>query len=866
MRLTLRTMLAYMDDILEPADHQDIGQKIEESEFATNLLHRVRDVTRQTRMAAPKVSGRGMGIDPNTVAEYLDNVLSGERVPDFEKVCLESDVHLAEVAACHQILSLVLGEPAEVDPDLRRRMYEIVERSGESSSDELDEIAPARVKAESLPAAAAIQAAAADEDRAVPARRLEVPEYLRSERRSPFWPIAITAVLVLCLLGAVYMALFGPDINPALKWLRGEKAAPVVAQNGNNASGNGAPATNSAVTNGTAPSNNGAITGPAPATNNVASNSGMPAPTSPTMRPPALRIGTATTPASATQPAVATGPALPPPVAVAPAGNAATPPASAVATQPPPASPPPGPGRIVGPAPANVLAGGPIATPGGASAAPAGASIPPAAGSNAVPPIPPPVAGGSAPAASNNPFANSPTASTAAPTPPPVSERLGRLVSDEELLLRLPAGQGDWQRVSPGVTLGMRDRLLALPTFHPLIALSTGVTLKLMPETIVDLDGYDAAGLPVVRVEFGRAVLATSGKPEQRVKLALGDTLGTLTFFDPDATAAVEVRHILRPGIDPQSEPSRVSVVLYATAGQIDWTGTLGAAGASRAVAPVSQPFDLPNGGKMTAPSRLVLAGSSANLSGGEHELPHWYVNEPMGTWDSLASKFMNRTLSGTTSVGVGLKELVEHRRAENRSLAARSMALIDEFDPFALLLNDPDQRAVWPVEVESLQAAIARSPATAGKVRAMLEKERGKDGDDLYRLLWGYNKDQLQSGSAAALVDYLDNDSLDFRVLAIYNLQQITGKTHQYNPQETPAIRAPSVRDWRNDLKDGRIVPKGSPPSKSEASAARPPSAPTESDAARGLEPPSQPSGIRPASPIQPTPPLPPPPNPGQD
>src|SRR6185503_13312006 len=126
MRLTLRTMLAYLDNVLEPADAEVLGQKINESDFASGLVERIKGVLRKVRMDAPKLDGKGMGNDANTVAEYLDSSLPQDRIGDFERVCLESDKHLSEVASCHQILTLVLGKPAEVPLELRERVYALI--------------------------------------------------------------------------------------------------------------------------------------------------------------------------------------------------------------------------------------------------------------------------------------------------------------------------------------------------------------------------------------------------------------------------------------------------------------------------------------------------------------------------------------------------------------------------------------------------------------------------------------------------------------------------------------------------------------------------------------------------------------------
>src|SRR5688500_13622937 len=116
LRLTLRTLLAYLDDTLPPAEARDIGQRLGENEAIQKLVDRIRTVTRRRRLMAYDPEPEHATIEPNDIAEYLDNVLDADRVTELERLCLESDTTLAEVACVHQILSMVLGAPAEVSP------------------------------------------------------------------------------------------------------------------------------------------------------------------------------------------------------------------------------------------------------------------------------------------------------------------------------------------------------------------------------------------------------------------------------------------------------------------------------------------------------------------------------------------------------------------------------------------------------------------------------------------------------------------------------------------------------------------------------------------------------------------------------
>ncbi len=122
MRLTLRTLLAYRDRVLSPGDREDLHSRVQKSEPASNLLRRIDSVASQKNLGAPQPIGTGLGSDPNSVSEYLDDVMPAAQVPEMEVVCLNSDVQLGELAQCHTILSSAVLQQIDVPQPLYDRV------------------------------------------------------------------------------------------------------------------------------------------------------------------------------------------------------------------------------------------------------------------------------------------------------------------------------------------------------------------------------------------------------------------------------------------------------------------------------------------------------------------------------------------------------------------------------------------------------------------------------------------------------------------------------------------------------------------------------------------------------------------------
>ncbi|MFO0871261.1 MAG: hypothetical protein U0935_20240 [Pirellulales bacterium] len=728
MRLTLRTLLAYLDDLLDASDAVEMGKRIDENKVATELVHRIRTRMRLLRLGAPKIDGKGIGVDPNSVAEYLDNTLPPERVLDFEKVCLESDVHLAEVASCHQILAAVLDKPAAVDTTLRLRMYNLIDLDGAPSAtgvevpDLSDLVAPPPTVTTAAPprvSAPPAPSAAPPTPPPVSAASPAASGSSATGSASRGWLYLAVSLATVFLLVLGGLRALGPfDRTHPLASLVGASRTP------------GGDGREVARAGGKGTADDGATSGTTSAT---ADSTG------------------ATAPGGATGPGE-TAPADKVPAGDAPAGDAS--PAAAPGTATPAAEPAAKPGTEA------------------ADGKPGDEGKPEPDGT----PIPPPLA----------PDNGKPAGGIPGDGP----GELGRFLSEEHLMVRRSPSDNLWYRLARGTRILDGDHLISLPVFRPQLLLTTGAQAMVVGEASLRFRGLENGETPELTIEYGRLLLASSGRPGSTVQLNLAGEDGVLRFTDVDAEAAVEVARFRSPGEDPLTTPPQVVVSISSRKGKTTWKGM---SGEETLIASGSTAQFIPGGTVMVAPAPD----------------PYWIVPPKMGELDRQASEQLVGFLRLDRPVTLSLEELSDFRKTEVRSLAARCLGVLGQFDALWGELGNDKQYSYWDEACDALRDAIARSEEDALEVRRSLDRQRKRQANDLFRLLRGYDPQQLAQGGAAQLVDFLDHEDLDLRVLAFENLRRITESTHNYRPEKPAEARKIQVQEWRKQLKEGRIVYK---------------------------------------------------------
>jgi hypothetical protein len=752
MRLTLRTLLAWMDRVLAPEDQRDLGEKVATSGVAPRLADRVRAAVAHPRLAAPKPDGHGLADDPNTAAEYLDNVLAADRLEAFERICIESDVHLAEVASCHGILAEItrgVADDERIDEAARRRL--LAAMTTKAAMLGVDVAAAVAPQAPPRPSAAGKSAAAVDDSSARPAANAaKAPREKPMRRRAPLaaWLAAGVAVLLLVALGGVFAWSLARTSG-------GRREVATVTDSEK-----------------PKPSQPGGVMPAAPAAD---------APVVPradaTARPelPAASAGgesaeTAATPAAQPPAGTAPGPPEPP---TPPPGAAVE---SSSATPPPASQGPLGDALVI------------VAPPPRAPA-----NEPPGAAAAVAPAVPPPAA---------------------AAIEPPQAPAVGR-ASPGDVLLRRTAGEppSPWQMLAEGEVPGEGDELLAPPWCHPQFAYGD-VMLRLEPNTRAVLV-RDSDGTPRLEVVFGRAV-AWSETTDATLGISAGGLVGVATAGPgrPIGIELELGREPGTDPATRESRRRALVVTSVGEAAWTQTAGDGGPA--DDPLAGIGPETMLParRAVRWTSDEPKVAAVEPAPADATWVRGAAGVDRTQRAAADALAARLAAGGPLEQTLLAMAAEPRAENRMIAVATLALLGeyeplMAqLVEESDRRMLYEGQ------WKtLEAMTVPLALARGANAAGRLaHAFTARAPDGAGDLLVAIARGMTAEAFADGGATTLVDALDSESLVVRRYAILRLLEAAGgdvrQRSAYRADRPAGLRREGVAWWRAQLEQGRIGP----------------------------------------------------------
>jgi hypothetical protein len=789
MRLTLRTLLAHLDKTLEAADDATIAAKLRESEFAATLVRRISACIASEQLNAPSPVSTSTADDPNRIGEYLDSVLSSEQVAEIERICLESDVHLAEVAACHQILTIVLGNPAEVAPSLRARIYDIGQGPARPSTNNLltngipaGTVRRAQATTGAVGGDAISRALAAEPNVGVnPTMRAtsvapvgpddsgvsDAPTRLRSfpaakstvasqpaiagsrpmdaaEASEIFGrPSRVVPWLVSLALAASFLFVVGVAFKPLFRKDRLADKDSIVDSDKSDSIG-------------TEPED------AAPTLEEVDAEHSPPmvdldpgASETPTEEPllPPVENGTDV----ADPEAESMEESLPPPMASVTTDEAS-------------------PDEL--PAPEEALP-------------PASDLMPPAESEMA------------ADVSTDDSEAEAP----AAPAEAANSRVVASFIGDNSLLMMRKPTDAAFMLVKKDATVDSASQLICPPLYRDRLSMLGQVDMTIVGPARVQLSASpnDTAQ---INVNSGRVLLSPWIEPTLSptdddsqigaeetgaviVQVVFGDSTHELTFGQPDAVAAIEVEYVRPPGTDPEDATSVTSFIkVLAVKGQFDWK-TMGTPSVSVATG-----------------EELRWSPTEAATKNPTTSIPTWIEpSKPVpGSIESSARDGLLALVRGNESIELSLREAIDFRRAEVGALAAQTLLLLESPDCYFGvdgIFSDVKQKAFWPDHFAALVSKLDQGAESAAIVREAVNQMDAAEADVIFRLLWLFSNAQLEAGADEVLVKSLDSSNMTVRVLGAENLRRITGTTLFYKPENNTAPRrASDIKKWETRLK----------------------------------------------------------------
>lgn len=762
MRLTLRTLLAFRDGVLDDTDGKILEKKIRDSSTAQSISQRINEAMQNQRLAPIPTDAREFGFDANMVANYLDDTIAVDMLPEMERKCLENDAILGEVASCHQILSRVLSLPAAIPMSLRDRIHGLP--NGDTASPSMAKSAKhveidgrsLRIDSSDTPHITNQLTGASkaepkqsdeqvtylshsvpliDEARPNPPATLrktavdiggagielsdglgrQVPEYLMGSASRSWALRALMAIVLFMALVLVGSMAVGPwdRLQALLDKSPAKPALPVVKS-------------------------------PTKATNAAQGDSAK----------------DTTKPSTSEKDAAGIGGVVEKDI---------------TEDQTPP------------PVPSNTAN--------------------------------PSVTVDSAPAINPITATESITIKDKQKTAPESASSIGQLrwlpetkaSADSFIFVRQKIDSIDgsdassWNRLMAGSVIPPRTSIVTPPTCRTEFRMDPGIQWTVCGDSEFSSIGRSPDGRPAIRLVAGRAIVFASPDAKEIELEAVGQRF-VIRLNSADASCAIELTHHWMPATDEAIAQNKIQI-----ASQISFLGILGNVSIERLVDGVG------NAEKSTTPT-----ASSVELAIGERttfedetfsapallqEMPWWLRTSIERPVDQMAANDLNRALNAGTDSSVleALAKLCGNRRSETAALAVRTRMMLGEFD-FVFepegVLNRKSMHSHWTALVQQ----IPQSLGEVEKLNRWLESVRRvapERADRLLSLVLPKSQEQLEGGADKLLVESLASNNTDERVLAIHRLTKLTGKNMGYHPDKASNE---SLILWRKALMKGEI------------------------------------------------------------